>query len=401
MVLAKRAAAPPGSTLVVEVDGSAAGRLRDLRHRSGRAAARAPGRPDRAARDGPRVVRRAGRRSSYAGGRCPWCVTRRRRPGRADPRAGWRSRRELVARRHPLADRPDRAGDRCQRRRSGPLHRARARPGGGPRRAGRPQPRQARGDRGVDPRGRARTPSLERLVVDLADLSSVRAAATEAAAYGSLDLLVNNAGIMATPYRRTVDGFESQLATNHFGPFLLTGLLLPAAGGRRAGSSRCRARCTASRTGLRSVTRTSKPGPICAGSPTRQTKLANLLFTFELDRRLRETGSLGDGAGRPPRVRRHAPGRERTLRPLHAAASPRFLDKANAAVGQTPGRRSVADPDGRDRRPARARRTAGPPGLGEAAGHRSWSGGADRPAIATRSVSSGSSPRRRPGSRYP
>ena len=46
-----------------------------------------------------------------------------------------------------------------------------------------------------------------RVVVDLADLSSVRSAAAEAATYDSIDLLVNNAGIMATPYRRTVDGF--------------------------------------------------------------------------------------------------------------------------------------------------------------------------------------------------
>ena len=55
---------------------------------------------------------------------------------------------------------------------------------------------------------------------------SVRAAGAEAAALGPLHLLVNNAGIMATPLRRTADGLESQMATNHFGPFLLTGLLL-------------------------------------------------------------------------------------------------------------------------------------------------------------------------------
>src|SRR6476660_8923233 len=51
--------------------------------------------------------------------------------------------------------------------------------------------------------------ALERLTIDLADLTSVGSAAADAASYGSLHLLVNNAGIMATPYRRTVDGFES------------------------------------------------------------------------------------------------------------------------------------------------------------------------------------------------
>ena len=63
--------------------------------------------------------------------------------------------------------------------------------------------------------------------LDLADLSSVREFAT---AYGTepLDVLVNNAGVMAIPRRETLDGFEMQIGTNHLGPFALTGLLLPA-----------------------------------------------------------------------------------------------------------------------------------------------------------------------------
>lgn len=69
---------------------------------------------------------------------------------------------------------------------------------------------------------------VEAVQVDLADLGSVRAGAAQVAArIDGLDVLVANAGIMATPLRRSVDGFELQLATNHLGHFALGGLLLP------------------------------------------------------------------------------------------------------------------------------------------------------------------------------
>jgi NAD(P)-dependent dehydrogenase (short-subunit alcohol dehydrogenase family) len=131
---------------------------------------------------------------------------------------------------------------------------------------------------------------LETLVVDLSDLASVRAAGEEAAALGPLHLLVNNAGIMASPLRRTADGLESQMATNHFGPFLLTGLLLD--------------QLVASGDG-RVVTLSSQMHRVARSAPLgdprahrrysrwrvyAQTKLANLLFTFELERRLRRAG---------------------------------------------------------------------------------------------------------------
>jgi NAD(P)-dependent dehydrogenase (short-subunit alcohol dehydrogenase family) len=132
--------------------------------------------------------------------------------------------------------------------------------------------------------------ALETLVVDLADLSSVRAGAEAAGDLGPVHLLVNNAGIMATPYRRTVDGLESQLATNHFGPFLFTGLLLD----QLVASGDGRVVTLSSQ-----MHRVARSAPL--GDPREprrysrwrvygQTKLANLLFTFELDRRLRRAG---------------------------------------------------------------------------------------------------------------
>jgi NAD(P)-dependent dehydrogenase (short-subunit alcohol dehydrogenase family) len=71
--------------------------------------------------------------------------------------------------------------------------------------------------------------SLELVAVDLASQASARAAALQIlAAHTSIDLLVNNAGVMAVPEARTVDGFELQLGVNHLGHWSLTGLLLPA-----------------------------------------------------------------------------------------------------------------------------------------------------------------------------
>jgi NAD(P)-dependent dehydrogenase (short-subunit alcohol dehydrogenase family) len=127
--------------------------------------------------------------------------------------------------------------------------------------------------------------------LDLASLPSVRAAAQAFLASGRrLDLLINNAGIMALPDRGvSPDGFELQLGTNHFGHFALTGLLLPAL--LRSGAQPEPARIvTVSSIAHRGATmdfadlqwqRGYKPMPAY-----RRTKLANLLFGFELQRRL-------------------------------------------------------------------------------------------------------------------
>jgi NAD(P)-dependent dehydrogenase (short-subunit alcohol dehydrogenase family) len=130
---------------------------------------------------------------------------------------------------------------------------------------------------------------LHRVIVDLSDLSSVRRGAARAAEIGPLDLLVNNAGVMATPYSRTVDGFELQLATNHLGPFLLTGLLLPQLIASEEGRV-----VTVSSQMHRYTRRAPLDDPrVMTGRHSRwgsysRSKLANLLFTLELDRRLRE-----------------------------------------------------------------------------------------------------------------
>ncbi|GGX30940.1 oxidoreductase [Streptomyces chartreusis] len=129
--------------------------------------------------------------------------------------------------------------------------------------------------------------SVEVRRLDLADLSSVREFA--AAWEGGLDLLINNAGVMNIPEARTKDGFEMQFGTNHLGHFALTNLLLPhitdrvvtlsSTGHRAPGNPRIR---------FDNLDLAGEYQPMAAYS---QSKLANLLFTLELQRRLAEAGS--------------------------------------------------------------------------------------------------------------
>jgi NAD(P)-dependent dehydrogenase (short-subunit alcohol dehydrogenase family) len=133
------------------------------------------------------------------------------------------------------------------------------------------------------------------LRVDLADLTSVRRAADEAAAYGPLHLLVNNAGVMGTAHQRTPDGFELQLATNHLGPFALTGLLLDrlVAAGGRPGDARVVTVSSIMATSVRTVPLDDpreQHGRYRRWRAYGESKLANLLFTLELDRRARAAG---------------------------------------------------------------------------------------------------------------
>ena len=120
--------------------------------------------------------------------------------------------------------------------------------------------------------------------LDLADLSSVRRFAEETP---SVDVLINNAGIMAVPYAKTADGFESQIGTNHLGHFALTNLLLPKLTDRVVTVSSFVHRM--GRVNLKDLNWESRRyRPWLAYG---QSKLANLLFTSELQRRLVAAGS--------------------------------------------------------------------------------------------------------------
>lgn len=122
--------------------------------------------------------------------------------------------------------------------------------------------------------------------LDVSKLDSVRACAARVlAAHPRLDLLINNAGIMATPLERTAEGFEMQLASNHLGHFLLTGLLLPrllaTPGSRVVAVSSLAAR--QGHIDFDDLMGTRRYDPWTAYN---QSKLANLLFGRELQRRL-------------------------------------------------------------------------------------------------------------------
>jgi NAD(P)-dependent dehydrogenase (short-subunit alcohol dehydrogenase family) len=131
--------------------------------------------------------------------------------------------------------------------------------------------------------------SLEEL--DLASLDSVRAFAERfRAEHDGLDLLINNAGVMATPRRRTADGFELQFGTNHLGHFALTGLLI----GQMEGREDARVvtlSSTAHRMGRIAFDNLGGERRYFRWRAYGQSKLANLLFALELDRRLRAAGS--------------------------------------------------------------------------------------------------------------
>jgi NAD(P)-dependent dehydrogenase (short-subunit alcohol dehydrogenase family) len=130
--------------------------------------------------------------------------------------------------------------------------------------------------------------SVEVMSLDLSSLRSVRAFASELVeTHAKLEGLVNNAGLMALPYGKTEDGFEMQLGTNHLGHFALTGLLLPTLIATK-GSPVVNVASTAHRWGRMRWDDLMGERRYDAWAWYGQSKLANLLFTYELCRRLEE-----------------------------------------------------------------------------------------------------------------
>ncbi|WP_030906475.1 SDR family NAD(P)-dependent oxidoreductase [Streptomyces sp. NRRL F-5126] len=199
--------------------------------------------------------------------------------------------------------------------------------------------------------------------LDLTSLDSVRTAAADLrATHPRIDLLINNAGVMYTPKQTTADGFELQFGTNHLGHFALTGLLLdrllPVPGSRvvTVSSVGHRIRAAIHFDDLqweRSYSRIGAYG---------QSKLANLLFTYELQRRIAPHGTTVALAAHPgasnTELTRNTPA---ALRVPVTWLAP--LLTQNAGMGALPTLRAATD------HAAEGGQYYGPGGPGEFRGH--------------------------------
>ena len=199
--------------------------------------------------------------------------------------------------------------------------------------------------------------------LDLTSLDSIRSAAADLrAAHPRIDLLINNAGVMYTPRQTTADGFELQFGTNHLGHFALTGLLLdrllPVPGSRvvTVSSNGHRIRAAIHFDDLqweRSYSRVAAYG---------QAKLANLMFTYELQRRLAPHGTTVAVAAHPgasdTELARNAPAAFR----LPVAWLGPLLTQT-AEMGALPTLRAATDPA------VRGGQYYGPGGRGEIRGY--------------------------------
>ena len=139
------------------------------------------------------------------------------------------------------------------------------------------------------------------LPLDQADLASVRAAAERAAQEPRIDALVNNAGVMRPPLTRTRQGFELQFGVNHLGCFALSALLLPALA-KTAGARVVVTASIAHRRGRIAWDDLNAEKSYDRSQRYADSKFANMLFFFELDRRLRAAGSPVTAVGCHPGI---------------------------------------------------------------------------------------------------
>jgi NAD(P)-dependent dehydrogenase (short-subunit alcohol dehydrogenase family) len=204
-------------------------------------------------------------------------------------------------------------------------------------------------DKGKDAAARiaARSPGADVTIqrLDLSSLASVRAAADELrSGHDRIDLLINNAGLMYPPRGTTADGFELQFGTNHLGHFALTGLLID----RLLATAESRV-VTVSSIGHRIRARINFDDLQSERSYSRvaaygQSKLANLMFTYELQRRLSAAGSSTVALAAHPGVSstelvRNSPGLLRVGNALFG----RFVSQS-AERGALPTLRAATDP---------------------------------------------------------
>jgi NAD(P)-dependent dehydrogenase (short-subunit alcohol dehydrogenase family) len=203
---------------------------------------------------------------------------------------------------------------------------------------------------------------LELLELDLASLESIRSAVGELRSrHEGIDLLINNAGVMYTPRQRTADGFEMQFGTNHLGHFAWTGLvldrLLPVSDARIVTVSSVGHRIR-SRIDFDDLNSENGYNRVAAYG---RSKLANLMFTYELQRRLAAGGAptialAAHPGGSDTELNRHMRG-ERILRPLIGWMI------QSAAMGALPSLRAATDPI------AKGGQYYGPDGFMQSRGH--------------------------------
>jgi NAD(P)-dependent dehydrogenase (short-subunit alcohol dehydrogenase family) len=210
---------------------------------------------------------------------------------------------------------------------------------------------------------KAHAPSADvsSVALSLDDLSSVKRAVSELSWLDNLDILINNAGIMVPPLERTADGFESQFGVNHLGPFALTGLLLDkmvnVPGARIINTS-----SLAANSGKILFDDINADNRYNAMQRYSMSKLANLMYSAELDKRLQQAGAECISVACHPGVAttelsRYLPGWISIAEPLV-----KFLFNT-AEQGAWPTLQAATDPSA-DRGgyygPSRRRQTSGP-----------------------------------------